>query len=172
MNCTQCCYCSEYEDTSTCTLTNKTVTSFNLCDSFWIPRNFITNYNPIVYDSRDEPYYKKVYQYFRRRSNNIILKNSNTSISNEDSEPPILNEDSKTTASNPQILIKMKYYHKDKLVISITPIYDQSNIVGLEINTYDDNIQITHNRIKDNLIVDHNDKDDSIAVLNTAKSLE
>lgn len=66
----------------------------------------------------------------------------------------------------------MKYYHKDKLIISITPIYDQSNIVGLEINTYDDNIQITHNRIKDNLIVDHNDKDDSIAVLNTAKSLE
>ena len=93
MNCTQCCYCSEYEDTFTCTLTNKTVTSFNWCVNFWIPLNFTINYNPVLYDSRDEPYYKKAYQYFHRRRPNIILnKNSNT---------PISNEDSKTTASNP-----------------------------------------------------------------------
>ena len=93
MNCIECCYCSEYEDTLTCTLTNKTISPFNWCDNFGIPRNFITNYNPIVYDSRDEPYYKKAYPYFHRRSRNIILnKNSNT---------PISNEDSKTPASNP-----------------------------------------------------------------------
>ena len=66
----------------------------------------------------------------------------------------------------------MRYYHKNKLVIDIVPVYDQNNIIGLEINTYADNIQIIHNKIKDNFIVDHNDKDDSIAVLNTAKYLE
>ena len=66
----------------------------------------------------------------------------------------------------------MQYYHKDKLIIDIIPVYSENRIVGLVINSYEDDIKVTHNIIKNNQIVDHNDKDDSIAVLNTAKSLE
>lgn len=66
----------------------------------------------------------------------------------------------------------MRYYHKNKLVIDIVPVYSENRITGLVINSYEDDVQVTHNRIKNNQIVDHNDKDDSIAVLNTAKSLE